>query len=112
MLCLKFWKTFLSCALLFMLAQCAWAAEEMGRAILSRVEPDYPEIARLMHVEGAVNVELTAMPDGSVSGIHAVSGHPLLRTAAENCLAHWRFMRMRTAERGTVSVRFSLSHER
>jgi outer membrane biosynthesis protein TonB len=111
MLCLKFWRTVLSCALLLMLAQCAWAVEEMGRAILSRVEPDYPELARLMHIEGAVDVELTAMPDGSVSRVHAVSGHPLFRISAENCVSHWRFMRMRTAEQGTVSVQFSLTPE-
>jgi outer membrane biosynthesis protein TonB len=62
-----------------------------------------------MHVEGTVVVEVTAMPDGSVTHVHAISGHPLLMQAAEDCVSHWRFMRKPKLERGTVSVVFSLS---
>jgi TonB family protein len=62
-----------------------------------------------MRVEGTVVVELTVTADGSVSHGHAVSGHPLLMQAAEDCVSHWRFMPMTKAEHGTVSVVFSLS---
>ncbi len=81
---------------------------ELKRPVLARVSPNYPEVARRMHVEGTVMVEVTAMPDGSVSHVHAVSGHPLLMQAAEDCVAHWRFMMMPKSERGTVPVVFSL----
>ena len=89
-----------------------WTAEmqraEVQRAILSRIPPKLlPEIARRMHVEGTVVVEVTAMPDGSVSHVKAISGHPLLMQAAEDCVSHWRFLMMPKAERGTVTVVFS-----
>jgi hypothetical protein len=63
-----------------------WKAE-MQRPVISRIPPNYPEIARRMHVEGSVVVELTAMPGGSVSRVHAILGHTLLMQAAEDCVA-------------------------
>ena len=88
-------------------AEIQWA--EIQRPLISRIPPNYPEIARRMHVAGTVVVELTAMPDGSVSGVHAISGHTLLMQAAEDCASHWRFMMMPKPEHGTVRVVFSLS---
>ncbi len=81
----------------------------MQRPVMARVVPNYPEVARRMRVEGTVTVEVTAMPDGSASKAHAISGHPLLLQAAEDCVSHWRFMSMSKSERGTVTVVFSLS---
>jgi TonB family protein len=85
-----------------------WSAD-IQRPIVSRISPNYPEVARRMRVEGTVVVELTAAVDGSVSHVHAISGHPLLMQAAEDCVSHWRFMPMSKAEHGTVLVVFSLS---
>ncbi|WP_433967609.1 energy transducer TonB [Tunturiibacter gelidiferens] len=84
-------------------------AAEIQQPVVSRISPNYPAVARRMRVEGPVVVELTAMPDGSVKNVHAVSGHPLLMQAAEDCVSHWRFLPMAKAEHGTVSVIFSLS---
>jgi TonB family protein len=84
-----------------------WTAT-MERPILSRIPANYPEVARRMRVEGTVVVEVTAMPNGSVTHVHAISGHPLLMQAAEDCVSHWRFMPMSKPEQGTVSVVFSL----
>jgi len=86
-------------------------AAEMQRAIISRIPPNYPMIARRMHVEGTVVVEVTAMPDGSAVKVKAMSGHPLLMQAAEDCVSHWRFVTMPKPERGTVTVVFSLAEE-
>jgi TonB family protein len=86
-------------------------AAEMQRAVISRIPPNYPMIAQRMHLEGTVVVEVTAMPDGSAAKIKATSGHPLLMQAAEDCVSHWRFVRIPKPERGTVTVVFSLSEE-
>lgn len=85
----------------------AWGAP-IQRPIMSRITPNYPEIARRMHIEGTVVVELTAMPDGSVKDVHALSGHPLLVQAAEDCVSHWRFLPTAKAERGTISILFTI----
>lgn len=53
-----------------------------GRAI-NLVRPSYPPAAKAVHASGAVNVQVTIDEAGNVIAASAVSGHPLLRAAAE-----------------------------
>jgi TonB family protein len=53
-----------------------------GKAI-SLPKPAYPPAAAAVRAEGAVSVQLTVDQNGSVVSAKAVSGHPLLRAAAE-----------------------------
>ncbi|HYP49632.1 MAG TPA: energy transducer TonB, partial [Pyrinomonadaceae bacterium] len=46
------------------------------------VKPVYPAAAKAVNAEGAVNVQITIDENGDVSEAAAVSGHPLLRSAA------------------------------
>ena len=46
------------------------------------VKPAYPEAARAVRAEGAVNVAVTIDEEGNVISASAASGHPLLRSAA------------------------------
>jgi protein TonB len=61
-----------------------------GKAIERRI-PDYPQLARQIHLEGQVVVEVVISPDGRVESAHAVSGHPLLVRAATDAAWGWRF---------------------
>ena len=45
--------------------------------------PEYPVAAKALSVQGAVSVQITVDEDGRVVSAEAVSGHPLLRSAAE-----------------------------
>jgi protein TonB len=45
--------------------------------------PAYPPAARAVKASGAVNVQITIDEQGNVTSASAVSGHPLLRAAAE-----------------------------
>ncbi|HEV7701750.1 MAG TPA: energy transducer TonB [Pyrinomonadaceae bacterium] len=47
-------------------------------------KPAYPPAARAVRASGAVNVQVTISESGSVISASAVSGHPLLRAAAES----------------------------
>jgi TonB family protein len=53
-----------------------------GKAI-SKPSPIYPQIAKAARAEGMVTVQVTINEEGRVISAHAVSGHPLLRGAAE-----------------------------
>jgi len=53
--------------------------------------PEYPEIARAAHAEGAVTVQITIDEDGNVIAAKAVSGHPLLQAAAVRAARDARF---------------------
>ncbi len=46
-------------------------------------KPAYPAAARAVRASGAVNVQVTIDESGNVVSVSAVSGHPLLRAAAE-----------------------------
>ncbi len=53
--------------------------------------PAYPAAARAANIKGAVNVAIVISKDGSVMSASAVSGHPLLRSAAVAAARRARF---------------------
>jgi TonB family protein len=59
--------------------------------LLKRVEPEYPEVARRQHVQGAVLLHVRVNPDGTLGEVTVVSGPPLLAAAAADAVWQWRF---------------------
>ena len=59
--------------------------------LLSGPRPAYPALARAARVEGTVKLEAVIARDGTIMGLRAVSGHPLLVPAALAAVAHWVF---------------------
>lgn len=82
-------------------------AASAHRAVISKVPPVYPELARRMHVSGTVVVHLTILPDGSVSDAKVESGHALLGPAAQEAVKRWRFEPSSDTSDVTVDVNFS-----
>ena len=62
-----------------------------GKAIVL-IKPTYPPAARAVRANGAVNVQITIDESGNVISASAVSGHPLLRQAAEQAAKQSKFM--------------------
>ena len=54
-------------------------------------KPPYPVPAKLVGAEGTVSVQITIDYDGSVISSRAVSGHPLLKRAAEDAARRAKF---------------------
>jgi TonB family protein len=61
------------------------------RKIKVRVNPAYPDIARLMNLSGNVNLMVTVAPDGTVKDCHPLGGHPILIEAATSAVKKWRY---------------------
>lgn len=61
-----------------------------GKAI-SLAKPEYPPAARAVRASGAVNVKVTIDEQGNIISASAVSGHPLLRAAAEEAARNSKF---------------------
>ena len=61
-----------------------------GKAI-ERAVPGYPELAKKVRLQGDVSVEVIVSPDGRVESARAVSGHPMLASAAVDAARRWRF---------------------
>lgn len=69
----------------------ATEASEGTRAVLNRIPPQYPELARRMHISGVVVLRVLVQPNGTVAETHVQSGHALLGQAATQAVAQWRF---------------------
>lgn len=61
-----------------------------------------------MHVGGKVVLLVTIQADGTVSGTKVESGHPLLATAAQDAVTHWRFAPNPEASDTEVEVNFNI----
>ena len=53
-------------------------SEELVRRAKTKVQPDYPELARKMNISGTVKVEVVVLPNGTVKEARVVGGHPVL----------------------------------
>jgi protein TonB len=65
---------------------------EAKRLVVSRVEPQYPPMARQMKVTGRVQVDAYIEPDGSVEKVQVVNGNPILGNAAVAAVKQWKFI--------------------
>jgi TonB family protein len=92
------------------LALCAAPAfaGNVHRAVVTRVAPVYPELARRMHVTGKVMLMVTIQADGSVSATKVESGHALLTAAAEDAVRRWHFAPNSEASESEIEVNFSI----
>ncbi len=59
--------------------------------LVHSVPAQYPPMARQLHVEGEVLLNVNVDPAGTVSNISVVSGPPLLRDAATDCVKRWKY---------------------
>ena len=95
----------LTLVLLFLI--CPYArANDGARAVVQRIAPIYPELAKQMHLGGAVVLILSVEPDGTVSDVKALSGHPLLLQSAIDAVKRWKFVPASQASQTTISVNF------
>jgi TonB family protein len=67
------------------------ALQAEDRKVKTQVEPIYPELAKNMHLNGTVRVEVTVSEQGSVKTTKVVGGNPVLADAAVKAVQKWRF---------------------
>ena len=62
-----------------------------SRYLIERVEPEYPEEARLQRVQGDVVMDAIVAAEGNVREVKLVSGDHQLASAAVEAVRQWRF---------------------
>jgi TonB family protein len=83
-------------------------------AVLTRVEPGYPDAATRAGIEGTVELEVSIDASGKVTDVEVVRGLPLgISDAAADAVRRWTYRPARgphgpLASRKTVRIRFSL----
>ena len=65
--------------------------ETMGKRIVTKAEPVYPEAARKAGMQGLVVLGAVIAPDGSVKRLRPVSGPDLLVQSATEAVKSWKF---------------------
>jgi len=58
---------------------------------ISLPQPPYPQLAKQIHIQGAVTVQILVDEQGKVVSAHAVTGHPTLSPAAVAAALRARF---------------------
>jgi len=79
---------------------------EITRHVKSKVQPEYPALARKMNLAGVVKVRVVVSPNGAVTQAKVVGGHPLLASAAIDAVRKWRFEPAATESTGIVDFKF------
>jgi protein TonB len=59
--------------------------------LIHRVQPIYPEIARLARIQGLVVLRAVISKAGTIENLALESGHPALVPAAINAVKQWRY---------------------
>lgn len=75
---------------------------EQERRLLKRVEPEYPETLKRLHIGGTVRLRLTISPKGDVEAVIVLGGNPILGEAAAKAAQQWVYRA--SAQRSTVEV--------
>src|ERR1051325_6268088 len=65
-------------------------AEALDAAV-SRPQPEYPAIAKQLHIEGSVDLEAAVTETGAVEKVTIVTGNPFLTNPAAEAVKRWKF---------------------
>ncbi|HEV2495669.1 MAG TPA: TonB family protein [Terriglobia bacterium] len=88
-------------------------SKEASRLLIDEVKPEYPALAKVNYIQGLVRLQLRVTPEGHVSTVHIVRGHPFLAEAALQAVRHWIYRPFKNGAEAVgfttfVDVRFSL----
>ncbi len=65
------------------------ARNPVGRKLLQRVDPGYPEILKRLNIGGTVRLQVTIAPKGNVENIQLLGGNPILAEFAISAVKQW-----------------------
>lgn len=82
---------------------------ESQRALRTRVEPEYPETLRRLHIGGTVRLAIAISPTGKVEEVVLLGGNPILAEAAIAAVKQWIYASGHSRTRAEVSVSFDAS---
>jgi protein TonB len=59
--------------------------------LVYRVQPQYPQIARMAGIQGSVQLRAIVSKTGTIENLTVLNGHPTLIAAAVEAVKHWRY---------------------
>jgi TonB family protein len=84
---------------LFLMAGVALGADSPKRIeqkaadqnLINNVEPTVPPLAKTLEIGGTVALDITISPEGNVSSVTVLSGHPMLAPAFVDAVKKWKY---------------------
>jgi TonB family protein len=67
------------------------AGADQAAKLLSKVDPVYPPLAKVAHIQGVVRFSAVLSVDGRVEMVQVLAGHPLLVPAAQEAVKQWTY---------------------
>lgn len=64
---------------------------EAINAVTTKVQPQYPPMARQLKIEGTVELAAIVSETGAVEAVTVISGNPVLTKPAAESLKKWKF---------------------
>jgi len=80
--------------------------EEAMSALVSKVAPEYPALAKQLKLSGEVQVEANIDEDGSVGDVTTISGNPVLAKAVVDAVKKWKFKPFKSKVSSNFTVGF------
>ena len=65
-------------------------AEAMSAAV-TKVQPEFPALARQLKISGAVELDVLIGENGAVESVTPISGNPVLTRPAVDAMKKWKF---------------------
>jgi protein TonB len=66
-------------------------SEVQAAKLIFGPKPEYPPMARMVHIQGQVRLAAIIGTDGRVQNLQVLSGHPFLAKASLEAVAKWRY---------------------
>jgi TonB family protein len=85
----------------------AQEASEGARKVATKVVPEFPILARSLHLQGNVRANVLVAANGKVKSVEVKGGHPLLGQAAQNALSQWTWEPAAHETHETVELKFN-----
>lgn len=73
--------------------------------------PEYPRLARISEIHGAVHVAIMVRPDGTVDSARPSGGHRILEEAAVENVRQWTFCPSSAGQTTKITITFSYNLE-
>jgi len=77
------------------------------RKLTTRIEPEYPDTLRKLHIGGTVRLAVTISAQGRVENVEMLGGNPILGEAAIIAVKKWEYAAARSRTKAEVSIPFN-----
>ncbi|XBS68250.1 TonB family protein [Acerihabitans sp. KWT182] len=87
------------------------AKADTGPVALNRQDPDYPDRARALGIEGRVQIQFDVNVDGQVENLRIISATPpnMFERGIREATRRWRYQSGRPGKNVTMTIIFELS---